>query len=63
MLSRMEKIAFIVGFWNIFKVKGNLEACTNEQLDKIIQGILSRVPSIKEVNAIIHVRYIPVFLN
>lgn len=63
MVSRIEKIAFITSFWNIFRVKGNLDFCSNEQLDRIIDGIMSRVQALKEINAIIHVQSMPVFLN
>ena len=63
MVSRIEKIAFITSFWNIFRVKGNLDFCSNEQLDRIIDGIMSRVQALKEINAIVHVQSMPVFLN
>jgi len=63
MVSRIEKIAFIVSFWNLFRVKGNLDFCTNDQLDRIIEGIIDRVEKLKNVNALMHVQGMQVFLN
>lgn len=62
-MSRIEKIAFIASFWSLFQVTGNLEFSTDNQLDKIIQGILNNVKDNKAINAILHVRSMPVFLN
>ena len=62
-MSRIEKIAFIASFWSLFQVTGRLERSTDNQLDKIIQGILDNIDKNKAISAILHVRSMPVFLN
>lgn len=62
-MTRIEKIAFILSFWSLFQVTGNLNYSTDNQLDKIIKGILSNVKENKAINALVHVRNMPIYLN
>lgn len=62
-MSRIEKIAFIQSFWSLLNVRGRLEFCTDLQLDAIVSNIVKRVQNHKKVNAVMHVKKMPVFLN
>ena len=62
-MTRIEKIAFILSFWSLFDEKGQVNSCSENQLDKIIKGIISRVKNSESVNALIHINNMPVYLN
>ena len=62
-MTRIEKIAFILSFWSLFDEKGHVNSCSENQLDKIINGIINRVKNSESVNAIIHINNMPVYLN
>ena len=62
-MTRIEKIAFILSFWSLFDEKGQVNSCSENQLDKIIKGIINRVKNSESVNAIIHINNMPVYLN
>jgi len=62
-MSKIEKIAFIQSFWALFKVKGKLEICTEVQLDKMIKKIIDKVQYSDNVNALMQVHRMPIYLN
>ena len=62
-MTRIEKIAFILSFWSLFDEEGQVNSCSENQLDKIINGIINRVKNSESVNAIIHINSMPVYLN
>ena len=62
-MTRIEKIAFILSFWSLFDEKGQVNSCTENQLDKIINGIIEKVKTNDAINALIHVHHMPVYLN
>ena len=62
-MTRIEKIAFILSFWSLFDEKGQVNSCSENQLDKIIKGIITRVKNNEAVNALIHINNMPVYLN
>ena len=62
-MTRIEKIAFILSFWSLFDEKGQVNSCSENQLDKIINEIINRVKDNKAINALVHIHSMPVFLN
>ena len=62
-MTRIEKIAFILSFWSLFDEKGQVDTCSENQLDKIINEIINRVKDNKAINALVHIHSMPVFLN
>ena len=62
-MTRIEKIAFILSFWSLFNEKGQVNSCSENQLDKIINGIIDKVKNNESINAIVHVHHMPVYLN
>lgn len=62
-MTRIEKIAFILSFWSLFNEKGQVNSCSENQLDKIINGIINRVKNSESINALVHVNSMPVYLN
>jgi len=62
-MSRIEKIAFISSFWSLLQIKGQLVQFVDEDLDLLIQQIITKIKKTKEPNAILHVFHMPVFLN
>lgn len=62
-MTRIEKIAFILSFWSLFDEKGQVNSCSENQLDKIINGIINRIKNNESVNALIHINSMPVYLN
>ena len=62
-MTRIEKIAFILSFWSLFDEKGQVNSCSENQLDKIINGIINRVKNNESVNALVHIHSMPVYLN
>lgn len=62
-MTRIEKIAFILSFWSLFDEKVQVNSCSENQLDNIINGIIEKVKSNDTINAIIHIQHIPIYLN
>jgi len=62
-MTRIEKIAFILSFWSLFDEKGQVNTCSENQLDKIINEIINRVKNNESVNALVHIHSMPVHLN
>ena len=62
-MTRIEKIAFILSFWSLIDENGQVNSCSENQLDKIINGIITRVKNSKSVNALAHINSMPVYLN
>jgi len=62
-MTRIEKIAFILSFWSLFNEKGQINSCSENQLDRIINGIIEKVKTNEAVNALIHVHQMPIYLN
>jgi len=62
-MTRIEKIAFILSFWSLFDEEGQVNSCSENQLDKIINEIINRVKDNKAINALVHIHSMPVFLN
>jgi len=57
-MTRIEKIAFILSFWSLFDENGQVNSCDENQLDKIINGIITRVKNNESVNALAHINSI-----
>ncbi len=62
-MTRIEKIAFILSFWSLFDEEGQVNTCSENQLDKIINEIINRVKNNESVNALVHIHSMPVHLN
>ena len=62
-MTRIEKIAFILSFWSLFDEKVQVNSCSENQLDNLINGIIEKVKSNDTINAIIHIQHIPIYLN
>ena len=62
-MSRFEKIAFIESFWKMFNIEDRLNHCSNKHLDQLLKSINNQVKGYKYVNAALHVKFMPVFLN
>jgi hypothetical protein len=62
-MTRIEKIAFILSFWSLFDENGQVNSCDENQLDKIINGIITRVKNNESLNALAHINSMPVYLN
>ena len=62
-MTRIEKIAFILSFWSLFDEKGQVNTCSENQLDKIINEIIKRIKNNASVNALVHIHSMPVYLN
>ena len=62
-MSRFEKIAFIESFWKMFNVEDSLINCSDNHLDKLVLSIKNQVKRYKYVNAFLHIKFMPLFLN
>jgi hypothetical protein len=62
-MNRMEKIAFIRSYWSMLQVYEDLEAFQDDELNSIINGIITKMKTSNSGNAVDQVIHMPVYLN